>query len=187
MVERRVHPGDMISRIFGFIEQRDGNVFRGHARAAKIAQSGVKGVPNFRGESVEEQSTWNSQAKLSRASPQSRRTGQVWLTTHTGVKNSCKSGDIIDGATQRARAIECRRKGNDAFTGDAAPAWLQSCNPAEGCGNAAGAAGVRADTAVAKAGGNGGSTNSTRATRTWSGAAASRSCGVDVGVSDGAR
>src|SRR5260370_29185853 len=165
MVKRRFRPRDMISGVLGLIQQRNGNVFRGHVRAAKLAHSSVNGLPDFRRDSIKEQLPWNAQAKFSWASPQSWKFCQVWLVAHTRVKNSRQNGDIPDGSGQRASAIERRRKRDDAFARDAAPAWLQTGDAAERCRNADGAACVRAGTAVAKARGNGGGGTSTRSTR----------------------
>src|SRR6266849_6487636 len=69
MVNCRFHPCDMIPRVFSFIEQRDGNVFRHHARAAKFAQSGVKAAPDLLSEGIEEQLARNPQTKLSGSRP----------------------------------------------------------------------------------------------------------------------
>src|SRR5229473_5038757 len=85
MVKRRLRPSDMISSVFGFIEQRDGDVFRRHACTAKVAQCGVKSVPNLRGKSIEKQLTRDSQAKFSLASPQGRMSCQVWFAAYARI------------------------------------------------------------------------------------------------------
>ncbi|SRR5260370_18786618 len=163
MVKRRFRPGDMISGLFGFIEQRDGNVLRGHARAAKIAQGGVKRVPDLRRESVEEQLARNSQAKLSCISPQSGEFRQVRLPAHARVQNPRQSGDITYGPSQWPGAIQARRQRDNAFTRNAAPSWLHTADAAEGSGDADGAASVRADATETETGGNRGGGSSTRA------------------------
>ncbi len=63
----------------------------------------------------------------------------------------------MDSASERADAIEARRKRNHAIDADAAESGFEADDAAERSGNADGAAGVRADAAVAKAGGDGGS------------------------------
>ncbi len=54
---------------------------------------------------------------------------------------------------------------NDAFTGDAAPTWLEAYDTAERSRNADGAPSIRANAAVAQTGSNGGGGTSTRAAR----------------------
>ena len=62
---------------------------------------------------------------------------------------------VVDGAGERADAIQFGRKRDYAFDADAAEGGLQANDAAEGSGNADGAAGIRADAAIAEAGGDG--------------------------------
>src|SRR5260370_37082021 len=80
------------------------------------------------------------------------QTGFVFSADENGIKQQSRIGG---GARQRTDAIEAGRKGNDVGDGDAADRGLEPDDAAEGCRDADGAAGVRANAAVAKAGGNG--------------------------------
>jgi len=66
----RFNPGDMIARVFGFIQQGDRDVGCFHARFAEIAKGGIKGSPHVRRERVKKELTRNTQTKLPWISPQ---------------------------------------------------------------------------------------------------------------------
>jgi hypothetical protein len=63
----------------------------------------------------------------------------------------------VNGASERADAIEARGKRNHAVHTDAAKSWLESNDTAKRSGDAEGAAGVAANAAIAETGSNGGS------------------------------
>ncbi len=66
-------PSNLISRFFGLVQHRYGDVRRLHAQPAEIAQGGIESAPDLRGKSVEEHLTRKTQAKLFWVSPKSGR------------------------------------------------------------------------------------------------------------------
>src|SRR5580693_1035673 len=149
-----LNPGDVITCVFGFVQQGDGDVGGGHACFAEIAQGRVECLAHFGGKGVKKKLTRNAQTNLSGVNAQSCRFREVRLPTDAKIERSSQDGGVADGASQRAGAIERGREWDDAFTRDTAPGGLEANDATEGSGDADGAARVRADAAVAKARGD---------------------------------
>src|ERR1700693_5621284 len=145
-------PSNLISRLFGFVEQRYGDVRRLHSQAAEIAQGGIESGTDLRGKSVEEHLARKTQAKLFWVSPKCGRICKVRFPADPNEDRTGQNSEVADISGQWAGAIEQRRKWDDAFAGNAAPGWFQSGDATECGGDAGGAPGGRSEAVVADAG-----------------------------------
>src|SRR6266478_4389155 len=148
-------PSNLISRLFGFVEQRYGDVRGLHSQAAEIAQGGIESGTDLRGKSVEEHLARKTQAKLSWVSPKSGRICKVRFPADANEDRTGQNSEVAHISGQWASAIEQRRKRDDSFARNAAPGWFQSSDAAECGGDANGASRVCPDAAEAEAGSDG--------------------------------
>src|SRR5260370_22857565 len=81
----RLNPGDMIARVFGFIQQGNRDVGCFHARLAESAKGGIKSFPHFSGKGVEKKLARDTETNLAWVNPQSSEFREVRLPSDSKI------------------------------------------------------------------------------------------------------
>jgi hypothetical protein len=156
MVMSGFGPGDLVSGVFGFVEQRDGNVDQMRAELAQIAERVIEDEPDIFRDDIEEEFARDAKTEFAGFGRAARAETQGRFVSATNEDGIEEESGVGDGARQRANAIKAGRERNHAGDGDAAEGGFEADDAAERGGDADGAAGVRADAAVAEARRDGG-------------------------------